>query len=484
MLSDWPYILSAREVSTLGHSFFIGIMSALGATTIASVLTLLWLQPSFQQRSILKYILFIPLFIPPFLHALTWDNLLIELARVGILDMTDHVASFRSMKGIIMLLSLAYAPLPLLILLNGIRRIPKTLVDSGLLSSTPLVTGIRIMLPQLVPSWLTGFLLTFMFCFTTFDVPEYYGVPVFVTEVFASFSARYETGRALFLSSIPVGITIVVMTLLIKRLIGTRVFFTPSVSPDYTFRIQNRLAESFLWIFYSIVIIFSAGIPLTTFIMQGSVFSPGVRHALFSSREIIFNTFWISAIGGLVTLLVAVLVYGWIYKRLSGRIIVLSLFAIPAITYGIVCIMVLNQPFLSSVYATTGMLVVAYTLRFVPVVCEILYTHATSIHPQIRDAAKLASPVNLSFIKTIWWPINRPALIAGWMVGFWLIVSELPITLLLQPPGFQTVTSRIYIFLHYGSQQFTNALTLSLVSLSLLPVIVVFIALSYEKRNT
>lgn len=477
-------LLTGRELTVLQHSFIIGIFGAFFATIIAAILTLLWHQPSYQRLGILRYSVIIPLLIPPFLHALTWDNLLIVLSQTGFLNSGTYVASLRSMTGIIFLLSLAYFPLPLLIFLNTLRSLPRSSIDSGLLATTPGSTLWHIARPLLTPAGLTGFLLTFIFCFTTFDIPEYFSVPVFVTEVFAAFSARYDTVRALLLSGIPVVLTMVVMTILIKRFVGRRVFFSPIISPAYIFRIKSPIINGVLWGFYMLVIIASVIVPLTSFIIQGSFFSASVRHALFSSREIIFNTVWVSVWGGFVSVILSLMVYRWIYRWTAGRIILLSLFAMPAITFGIVCIMVFNQPFLSFFYASTSMLILAYALRFVPIVCETLYTYYLSINPQLFDAAKLHSKGGLSYIKTFWWPLTKPALILGWMIGFWLIVSELPITLLIQPAGFQTVTSRIYIFLHYGSQEFTNALTLSLVVLSLLPILVVFAAFAYEDSKT
>jgi iron(III) transport system permease protein len=462
--------LSPRELSTLYNSLTISLATAVLTTLIAIPLTFLWHDKSFSRVRFFRYAILFPLFIPPFIHALTLDNLLILGTQLGILEFDPHVAAFRTVSGVTLILTVAYFPLSLLILVNSIRSIPRSLVDASRMIVSPATTLRRVILPLLLPGLTTGFLLSFIFAFTTYDVPEYFNVPSFGTEIFASFSAYFNTQRALLLSTIPAIITALLVTIMLRLLVKSRAFFTPSASSSYSIHIRNRWVLGSLWSFYAMMFFVSVIVPAMSLLINGNIFSPIVRHAMYSSRGIVWDTFWIAFFGGIATVLVALPVYWYIYRTQMGRIILLSLYSVPAITYAIVSILVFNQPFLASVYASTTMLIVVYVLRFIPIVCEVLYMHYSSINPSLLQAAHITSPVNVAMIKKIVWPIFRPALFLGWAVGFWLIAGELPITLLIQPPGFQTVANRIFIFIHYGSQDFTNTLTFILALLCLIPI--------------
>jgi ABC-type Fe3+ transport system permease subunit len=69
------------------------------------------------------------------------------------------------------------------------------------------------------------------------------------------------------------------------------------------------------------------------------------------------------------------------------------------------------------------------------------------------------------------------------MLIYWLVATELPITLLIQPAGFQTIITRLFIVLHYGAVELMSQMTVSLVLISLLPVLGVYLFLKLNKNE-
>lgn len=476
-------VLSPREIASLYNSLSIALITAFCTTLIGVPLAFLWHERSFRHLAYFRYLLFFPLFIPPFIHALTLNNLLVLGTQLHIISFFPHVAAFRSIPGIVLILTIAYFPLTLLLVVNSIRSIPQQLIDSAYISGKPTQVLRRVLLPLIAPGIATSFLLTFIFAFITFDVPDYYNVPSFGTEIFSSFSAFFNTKHALLLSLIPICITALLFVIMVRFMIRDKAFYTPIASSNLEVEITDKRLKAAAWILYSCVMLLAVFIPIISLMVNGNIFSPVVRHAMYSSRTIIADTFWVSMIGGFTTVLAALPLYWYVYRKMMGRTLLLSFYSIPAITYAILSIIVFNQPSFSHLYASTFMLILVYTLRFMPIVCEIIHMHFSSINPQLLEAARLVAPNNTLMIQKVLWPLSRPALFLGWAVGFWLIASELPITLLIQPPGFQTVTSRIFIFIHYGSQDFTNTLTLILAILCLIPVALVGIVLKYDKTH-
>lgn len=63
-------------------------------------------------------------------------------------------------------------------------------------------------------------------------------------------------------------------------------------------------------------------------------------------------------------------------------------------------------------------------------------------------------------------PLIRPGLAAAWIVCFLFSMGEVGMTLLVIPPGLETLSIKIYNLLHYGVGQLTSALCVILILLA------------------
>ena len=478
---DW-FGLTSREIMALGTSGLIAVSVSVISVFIGLVLTIIFSTWDFRFKPLLKYIFLTPLFIPSYLHAVIWMNLYWIGLKSGWLDYSI-LASLRSVSGVIGILSLSLFPLSFLLLQATDSSIPQPVKEAGSLSRAPFLNTLNISLPLWKPAIITSFLITFMLAFTTFDVPAFFETNVFLVEIFTQFSSKFNYARALYLSLIPFVICVIGWSAVLIYFDNRTSLF--SASTDREARRVRPSWPSYVLIvlIFLIILVPSVGVPLVSIGLTSHLFTPAFVQDMQLTGPVILNTIVIATSSSIMITLVGCGVFiGW-YRKKWGRIVTLSLMSIPAMSFGIFFIALLNRPFFNVIYASPLILICAYSLRFVPLICEVMFSYTLQVNPQYLEAARLSRGVDRRFITAVVMPLYKPALSISVALAFWLVVSELPITLLIQPSGFQTLTSRLYIFLHYGSEELMNTMALLLLGLCFLPVIVSTIFVKQGKRH-
>ncbi len=156
-------------------------------------------------------------------------------------------------------------------------------------------------------------------------------------------------------------------------------------------------------------------------------------------------------------------------KRLqvaTGFVSLLPL-AIPSITLGIGLIMIWNRPLADFVYERSFILIIGYVAHFIPFSVITLTSGMKQVNPHLEEAAFLVTPRWRRVIVRIVLPLLRPSLLAGGFIVFILSFGELGTTLLIIPPGKETIPIKIYNLMHYGADQMVAALSVVLVILVL-----------------
>jgi len=95
--------------------------------------------------------------------------------------------------------------------------------------------------------------------------------------------------------------------------------------------------------------------------------------------------------------------------------------------------------------------VLAALARFAPVAALILLAQLRHTDPLLTDAARVFRRGVVRTWVQVRLPLLAPGLVAAACMAFALSAGELGATLLVIPPGLETVTIRMYNYLHYGS---------------------------------
>ena len=119
-------------------------------------------------------------------------------------------------------------------------------------------------------------------------------------------------------------------------------------------------------------------------------------------------------------------------------------YAIPGTVLGLSLILLYNN-YLPWIYGTSAMVVLGYLLRYLPQAVQGSAAALAQVDPNLEDAARGLGRSGWRALREVTLPLIRPGMAAGWILVFISSMKELAATLLLRPPGFDTLPVRIWI---------------------------------------
>ncbi len=118
-------------------------------------------------------------------------------------------------------------------------------------------------------------------------------------------------------------------------------------------------------------------------------------------------------------------------------------FAVPGIVIALAFIFfgARNTP---GLYQTLPVLLIAYAIMFLPQATGALRVSFLQVHPGLEEAARSLGKRPWQVFLRITLPMVRPGVLAGIALVFLTALKELPLTLLLAPFGFKTLSTAVW----------------------------------------
>jgi iron(III) transport system permease protein len=135
---------------------------------------------------------------------------------------------------------------------------------------------------------------------------------------------------------------------------------------------------------------------------------------------------------------------------------------------GIGLIGVWNRAAVDVVYDSSGILIIAYMAGFVPYAGLIAASGISAVSPRMEEAAVMTGAGWGTIMRRVMLPLTRRHVAAACFVVFILSLGELGMTLLVIPPGRETIPVKIYNLMHYGAGELVAATCVVLVGIVLL----------------
>ncbi len=126
--------------------------------------------------------------------------------------------------------------------------------------------------------------------------------------------------------------------------------------------------------------------------------------------------------------------------------------------------------FLPLLYATAAMLAAAHFMRFLPQGLACTGASLARVSPAIDEAARSLGETPQGAMLKVVFPQMLPGVLAGGALVFVSSLKELPATLLLRPPGFDTLSVRVWNEAHEGFYEMAAPAALLIVLAAALPV--------------
>jgi iron(III) transport system permease protein len=474
-----PLAISPRRMGLLTAS--VGLAAAVAGSAI--IIGMLFISALFSLPKKLLYgILFLLLAlagIPPYIHALTWSEVMLAAG--------DVIPGIPTSGWVISYWVELMALLPLSIFLSWIAfaSIDTRLIDAGRFVRSDLSVFRYITLPLAAPALVVAFGFVFLICCTDYSVPSLFGADVYALDIFAQFSASNSAAQA-FLYALPLLlVTLIVMIACrsgIRTLAQTPHWLTvwsgnPPVFP-FWFRLLQAGAIALLIL--QILVLFS-----------GLIFAVESPYAFITSVRMAENELTYSMLTIMLVIIISLplalaAAQELIRPGLRGAVawfIILIPLAIPSPLIGIGMIMMGNVPVLSSVYPAFIMPALVSVVKFAPFAAIILSIQMRGIDPLLFDAAAIFTRSRINTWSRIHLPLLAPGLVVSAGILAALTLAELGATLIVSPPGHTTITMRIYNYLHYGSSSDVAGLCLIVTLLILVVCTATILALRLISRS-
>ncbi len=472
------FMNSSREWTLIRNSFTLSFLTTLFTTIIGLPLGILFAKTDLPFKKLFTVLFTIPLLIPPYITAISWFDL---LGREGLLSKILNPATAEitskwlfGLPGCVLILFSTFLPVIILLTITFLKTINPRLEEAGkLVSGWPgVLKGITI--PLIMPGLLLASILVFLLTLGEFGVPTFLRYDVFPVESFTQFSAFYNFGAATAAAAPLVIITFIV--LVIERIFLREKTYQlhPAVGGDKSSKIN--LGAYRKWFLIIVILLCFCIIILPFFVLLFHSLSVDVyKEALSRAGDSLFRSVAYAAVGA-SALSVLGFFLGYLIHSKTFRFwravdsLTIFLFALSGTIIGIGLINLWNRSATNFIYATPLIIIFGYLAQYTALTSRITVSTLAQIPSSMEEAAQVSGAKWMRRITLITAPMAKRGLIAGWLVGYIFCLRDMGVTMLVYPPGHDTLPVRIFTLMANGSTELIAALCVIMIIATLLPL--------------
>ncbi|MEQ1945963.1 MAG: iron ABC transporter permease [Bryobacteraceae bacterium] len=473
------------------NSIALATFSTIVALAIGVPVAVLIAKTKMPFRRLITVCFSVPILIPPYVLATGWfeilgrDGLVSRFTSPSVGEMTS--SWLFSLPGAVLVLSTAFLPVILLLSLASLRGVNPTLEDAArLFCGWPLVLK-RITIPLALPGIWLSLVLVFLLAMGEFGAPSYLRLSVFPVESFTQFSAFYNAGAAT-AASIPMLLVVAIGLLAGSRLLreGTHYFrwAGSQVTPHHISLGRFAPLTSALVLIAALVLIVA---PCAALIWRGFSGTAMNSALLQATDSIAWSLLYAGIAASGVALLGFFLAYAsqrrsfakWLW--IDG--LTLFLFAIPGTVIGIAAIVTWNHPLTGWLYASPAILILGFAAQYIAIGTHGIAAGLAQFSPSLEEAAEIAGAGWFRRVATILTPLSKTAITAAWLLTFIFCLRDSSLSLLLSPPGRETLTARTMTLMANGSPDVIAALCLISMLLPVIPLAIFGIAVRIVRKR-
>lgn len=460
------YLLQDYITNTLVIIGFTGVFTVLAGSGLA------WLISAydFPGRWIFSWALILPLTIPPYIAAYTYNGILNYTGVVqrffrNVLEVQVNPKSLDIMniQGAIFIFTVFLFPYVYTVTRAFLANQSASLIENArLLGRNSLEIFFQVVLPISRGAILGGMTLVIFEVLNDYGVVSFFGVQTFSTAIFKAWLSMGDIETAVKLSGVLM--TIVISVLLFEKGLRGRKkysYTTTKIRPIVRMRlkgIKGFLAFLISFMFLSLGFL----IPLLQLLVWSTLTYKKVLNLEF--LKLIGNSVGVALIAVLIILGISLIISNfsrvqenWVAK-LFPKVTLLG-YSIPGavLSMGVILFFVdfdrklvgvykvFNPDSITLVLSTSVvMLIFAYSIRFLAVGYQSVEAGFEKVGKKFFEASRLlGNGVTQTFFK-VDLPMIKPAVISALALTFVDIVKELPLTLILRPYNFNTLATKTY----------------------------------------
>lgn len=453
--------------TTLLNSFKVTVCSTLIAAAIGLPMAYLMRSYTIPGSKYLNIFIVISYLSPPFIGAYAWIQL---LGRNGFF--TNLLNSWLGIKfggiygftGIVLVFSLQSFPLIYMYVSGALKNLDSSLNEAAeSLGCNAFQRVTQIIMPLVMPSLLAGSLLVFMRVFSDFGTPMLIGegYRTFPVLIYTQFMGEVSTDDHFAASLCVIVIAITLLLFFLQRFLAKRYAYSMTALKPMQ-PVAAKGSEKLFTYLFVFGMVFIAMLPQLTVIFtsflemtgNGSFYTGNFslmnyENTLFAKdNNSIFNTYVFGLCAIAIVVVLGILIsYLTVRKPSLMTSILDTLTMFPYIIPGSVLGIALLSGFNSGVIALSGtalIIIISLTIRRMPYTIRSSTAIISQISPSIEEAAISLGATEFSSFRKIMVPMMLPGVLAGAIMSWITLISELSSSIILYTSNTSTLTVAIY----------------------------------------
>ena len=458
------FFISIAYQKAFMHSMVVSLAATFFSTLLALPAAFAISRISMPFRNVLLSLSVIPLISPPFIGAYAWITL---FGKSGII--THYLQTWFGIEmpiiygptGIILALSLSYYPYVLLIVQGSLAAADPYIEESALVMGAPRWRIMRtITFPLVIPSIAAGAIIVFIKALGNFGVPailggEYYVLP---TMIYFQVHGFFNLNGASAIAMVNVLLTLLAI-LLMSHVNKGRGHVTVTGSTRRAVQINGLgariFANTFCWglllialtphimVFYSSFAVRWIGTLFPTefgfdnyFRILSEVQAPFTNSIILASSATV-----ICVVFGTLT------AYTSVRRRFFGKwaldLTIMLPFVLPGIVTGVAFLTTFNSGWII-LSGTSTILILAYCVRRIAYIFRTVSAALGQVDNKLEEASAICGATWGRTMRKITLPLVSPGIIAGGILVFATLISEMSVTIMLYSARWKTMSIAIY----------------------------------------
>ncbi len=445
-------IWNGRRLGLMRNSFLLAFLSACGCMALG-VPAAAGIHNGRLRNSSRRWFFLLLAPVPYYIYALTW-MCLVRLSGSG--DRRWLSASMTGLLPCIIVNILTFLPMVTGLVLTAMEHYDRQSEELARVYAPDHKVLLQIVLPSVWPFTCAAGILVFVLSVTDFSVPSLFQYQTYTLELFSEYSrgcSLGQIGRLAFPLIVPV---------LILVLLAWKGFRTLPVGSLPMGREGLHLKGVWsLWGKLGIgMCVLQMTVPAAVFLREIQDWENVWHSVMLCSRELMASVM-IAALAALTALAAAGPAGVWLARRSLG-IKALALFpmAVPSSLVAMGLLRAVNGSPVHWISQTMYFPALGCAVKYMPFVLLIFMARARRIPEEELELARVYAQSEGEYFRRVLLAAYRPALWGAGVLVFLLTLGEEGITLVLMPPGYETLAVKVYNYLHYGASELVSGFCL------------------------
>jgi len=468
----WMRLLDDRIPQLLWNT--VSLAAAVTFMAILLGVSLAWIltRTDIPGKKIWQWLLVIPLVIPPYVGAVTY---IIVFGRSGWLRdlwIGDYPFDIYTFGGTFFVLSMFTFPYVYLLVRAALKKMNRSYEEAAYsLGMSAWETFWKVNLPLMRPAIGAGAILVALYVMSDFGAVSMLRYVTFTAAIYFQ-RAGFDTASEAVLS-----LVLIVMTVILLRFESwsrrkNKYYQTGSAYKKPDTIPLGKLKP--LALFYVALIFFiSVVLPISVLIYWSRI---GLMTGALDMRFIGFalNSLKVSGLAALLCMAFSIPII-YLKSRYPAYLtsfidrLAYAGYALPGVIVALGFVFIFNNH-IPALYGTFYVVAIAFVVRFLPQAMQSGESSLNQISPKIDEAARSLGYSSWGVIFKVILPNMLPGVFAGGALVFVNSIKELPVTLMLRPPGFDTLAIRVYFEASEAVYHLAAPAALLIILVSIIPL--------------